>query len=414
MIRFRRALLAGMVLLVAFTASAAALDPRFVVRVTPEMLRHQHILDTMYFAGTAYEILVLSVILVSGLARRLRDAAERSIRWRFAQSMLFFILLSLVTTVVELPIDVYRGFVVPHEFALTHQTFAAWLGDLAKGLAVDLAIGSVLAALVLLAMRRVRQWWVVVWACSLPLVVAGVVATPLIIDPLFNDFRPLHDQVLKRDLIAEASRAGIDAARVYEVDKSKQTTTMNAYVTGLGPSKRIVLWDTLLAKLTHDEILAVMGHEMGHYVLHHIWKGIAFEAAVTFLGFALAQWLFERGLARWGSRWGMGERGDPASLPWLLLLASVLAFLFSPVYSSFSRHIEHQADQFALELTHLNEAAATSEVKFAEDSKVDPSPNRFIEFWRYSHPAAQRRIEFALEYRPWEQGKGNELWVPSK
>ena len=285
-----------MVLFVAFTASAAALAPRFVVRVTPEMLRHQHILDTMYFAGTAYEILVLCVILVSGLAARLRDVAERSVRWRFAQSVLFFILLSLVTTVAELPIDVYRGFVVPHEFSLTHQTFAAWLGDLAKGLGVDLAIGSVLAALVLLAMRQVRQWWVVVWACSLPLVVAGVIATPLIIDPLFNDFRPLHDQVLKRDLIAEASRAGIAAARVYEVDKSKQTTTMNAYVTGLGPSKRIVLWDTLLAKLTHDEILAVMGHEMGHYVLHHIWKGIAFEAAVTLLGFALAQWLFERGL----------------------------------------------------------------------------------------------------------------------
>ncbi len=357
---------------------------------------------------------MLFVILVSGLATRLRDVAERSVRWRFAQSMLFFVLLSLVTTVAELPIDVYRGFVVPHEFALTHQTFAAWLGDLAKGLGVDLAIGSVLAALVLLAMRRVRHWWVVVWACSLPLVVAGVIATPLIIDPLFNDFRPLHDQVLKRDLIAEASRAGIDAARVYEVDKSKQTTTMNAYVTGLGPSKRIVLWDTLLAKLTHDEILAVMGHEMGHYVMHHIWKGIAFEAAVTLLGFALAQWLFERGLARWGSGWGTRERGDPASLPWLLLLASVLAFLFSPVYSSFSRHIEHQADQFALELTHLNEAAATSEVKFAEDSKVDPRPNRFIEFWRYSHPAAQRRIEFALEYRPWEQGKRNELWVPVK
>lgn len=394
--------------------SAASLDPRFVVHVTPEMLRHQRILDTMYFAGFAYELLVLVFILASGLGARLRDVVRRIVPWRFVQSMLFFVLLSLVTTVAEFPIDYYRGFVVPHEFALTHQTFAAWMSDLVKGLGVDLVIGCVLAALILLAMTRVRRWWVVVWACSLPLVVAGVIATPLIIDPLFNDFRPLRDPVLKRDLIAEASRAGIDAARVYEVDKSKQTLTMNAYVTGLGPSKRIVMWDTLLAKLSHDEILAVMGHEMGHYVMHHIWKGIAFEAAVTFLGFALAQWLFERGLARWGTKWGARERGDPASLPWLMLLASLLAFLFSPVYSSFSRHIEHQADQFALELTHLNEAAATSEVKFAEDSKVDPSPNAFIEFWRYSHPAAQRRIEFALEYKPWEQGKGNELWKPSK
>ena len=392
-------------MLAAVSASAAPLDPRFVVHVTPEMLRHQHILDTMYFAGFAYEVLVLAAILASGLAARLRDGAQRLVKWRFAQSMLFFVLLSLVTTVAEFPLDYYRGFIVPHEFALTHQTFAAWMSDLAKGLGVDVLIGCVLAALVLLAMRRVRRWWVVVWACSLPLVVAGVVATPLIIDPLFNDFRPLRDPVLKRDLLAEASRAGIDGARVYEVDKSKQTTTMNAYVTGLGPTKRIVLWDTLLAKLNHDEILAVMGHEMGHYVLDHIWKGIAFEAAVTFLGFALAQWLFERGLARWGEPVGdAGSRrpclaamaapaGERAGVP---LLAGLLVVL---------EHIEHQADQFALELTHLNEAAATSEVKFAEDSKVDPSPNRFIEFWRYSHPAAQRRIEFALSYRPWEHGK---------
>lgn len=386
------------------------MDPRFVVHVTPEMLRHQRILDTMYFVGFGYELLVLFVILRSGLAARLRDLSQRLVRWPFVQWMLFFVLLSLVTTIAEFPVAFYRGFIVPHEFALTHQSFAAWMGDLAKGLGVDLAIGSLLAALVLLAMRRFRRWWVVLWAGSLPLVILGVIATPLIIDPLFNDFRPLKDVRLKNDLVAEASRAGIEAARVYEVDKSKQTTTMNAYVTGLGPSKRIVLWDTLLAKLNHDEILAVMGHEMGHYVLHHIWKGLAFEALVTLIGFALAQWLFERGLARWGARWRVQGSGDAASLPWLLALASILAFLFSPVYSSFSRHIEHQADQFALELTHLNEAAATSEVKFAEDSKVNPSPNRFIELWRYSHPAAQRRIDFALQYRPWEKGQPNELW----
>jgi Zn-dependent protease with chaperone function len=387
------------------------MDPRFVVHVTPEMLRHQRILDTMYFVGIGYEILLLVFILRSGLSARLRDLAEKAVRWRFVRSMLYYALFTLVATVGQLPILIYRGFVVPHEFNLTHQTFAAWLGDLAKGVAVDLVVGALIAGLVLLALRRFRRWWIVLWAGSLPLVILGVVATPLIIDPLFNDFRPLRDVRLKNDLIVEASRAGIDAARVYQVDKSKQTTTMNAYVTGLGPSKRIVLWDTLLQKLDHDEILAVMGHEMGHYVLHHIWQGMAFAALVTFVGFALAQWLYERGLARWGGRWQVQGKDDPAAMPWLLTVAAVLSFLFSPIYSGYSRHIEHQADQFALELTHLNEAAATSEVKFAEDSKVDPQPNRFIEFWRYSHPAAQRRIDFALQYRPWEKGQPNELWL---
>src|SRR5206468_10450865 len=226
---------------------------------------------------------------------------------------------------------------------------------------------------------------------------------PLIIDPLFNKFEPLQDQVLRRDLLQEASRAGIEGSRVYQVNKSKQTKTMNAYVTGLGPSKRIVLWDTLLAKLDHDEILAVMGHEMGHYVLHHLWKGMAFGILVSFVVFFFGQRLSERGLDRWGSRWEVRDRADPAALPWLLLVAAVIGFILSPVTSAFSRHIEHQADQFGLELTHLNEAMASSFVKFAEDSKADPRPPRFIEWWRYSHPSLGRRIDFVLAYKPWER-----------
>ena len=180
---------------------------------------------------------------------------------------------------------------------------------------------------------------------------------------------------------------------------------MNAYVTGLGPSKRIVLWDTLLQKMDHDEILAVMGHEMGHYVMHHIWKGIAFGIAISFFGFFIAQKIYEWGLPRWG----FTDRADPAALPWLLLIGAVIGFLLSPVTNGFSRHIEHQADQFGLELTHLNEAMASSFVKFAEDSKQDPNPPRFIEWWRYSHPAAQRRIDFALSYRPWNE----KVWWPA-
>jgi Zn-dependent protease with chaperone function len=235
------------------------------------------------------------------------------------------------------------------------------------------------------------------------LIILGVVITPLIIDPLFNEFIPLRDPVLRQDLLNEAARAGIEGSRVYQVNKSKQTKTMNAYVTGLGPSKRIVLWDTLLAKLDHDEILAVMGHEMGHYVLHHIWKGMAFGIGLSAFVFFIGQKIFERGLARSGTRWGIVDRSDPAALPWLLLVGAIIGFLLSPITSGYSRMIEHSADKFGLELTHLNEPMASSFVKFAEDSKHDPNPPRFIEWWRYSHPSDQRRIDFALTYRPWEK-----------
>jgi STE24 endopeptidase len=382
----------------------------FEVNVTPEMIRHSRIYGVLYFADFVYGIAVLLLILRSGWSARMRAFASRHVRWPFVAAMLYFVLLSLVTAILTFPLDLYGGFIVPHQFDLTNQSFAAWMADFGKALAVNLVIFAPIAAVALILIRRIRHWWLALWIGSIPLILLGVLAQPLIIDPLFNNFQPLRDASLRQALIEEASHAGIENKRVYEVDKSKQTKEMNAYVTGIGPSARIVMWDTLLAKLDRDEILAVMGHEMGHYVLKHLWKGIAFTIAITFLGFFIAQRLYESGLARWGVRWRVEGRADAAAIPWLLAVSSMLAFLLSPVYSGYSRHVEHQADIFGLELTHLNEAMASSFVKFAEDSKADPRPPRFIEWWRYSHPSLGRRIDFVLAYKPWEKGQPNELW----
>jgi Zn-dependent protease with chaperone function len=389
-------------------------ERRLEVHVTPEMIRHSRINDTLYFAEVLWGAGALLLVLGTRWSARLRDLASRATSKRFIVAMLYFVLLSLVLTVLQFPLDFYGGYVVPHQFDLTDQSFGGWLGDFAKALGVNLVIGAPIAALALLGIRKIQRWWLVLWLGSIPLIILAVVATPLIIDPLFNKFEPLRDETLKRALLDEASQAGIEGSRVYQVNKSKQTKTMNAYVTGLGPSKRIVMWDTLLQKLDHEEILAVMGHEMGHYVLNHLWKGLAFGVALSFLGFFFAQKMYEKGLARWGGRWGIGEKGDPAALPWLLLVASVLSFVVTPVAAGFSRHVEHQSDIFGLELTHGNEAMASAFVKFAEDSKADPRPPRIIEWWRYSHPSLGRRIDFVLQYRPWEQGKPNELWKPRK
>ena len=394
-------------------AAATPSQRRFTVHVTPEMLRHSRLQDVLYFVDVVYGAVVLLILLPTRISARLRDIATRRVRWFFVAAMLYFVLFSLAVTVLEFPLSLYQGFIVPHQFDLTNQSFVSWMGDFVKEITVNLLIGAPIAALALLAMRLIRRWWIVLWLGSIPLIILGVVITPLIIDPLFNQFIPLKDPILRRDLLDEASRAGIEGSRVYQVNKSKQTKTMNAYVTGLGPSKRIVLWDTLLAKMDHDEILAVMGHEMGHYVLHHIWKGVAFAITVSFFVFLIGQKIFEGGVMRWGGRWGIGDRGDPASLPWLLLVGAMIGFVLSPVTSGFSRHIEHQADRFGLELTHLNEAMASSFVKFAEDSKRDPNPPRFIEWWRYSHPSAQRRIDFALSYRPWEKAGVRAIPHPS-
>jgi STE24 endopeptidase len=373
-------------------------DPRFVVHVTREMLRHSRIETALYFTGEIYAIIALLFVLATRLSARLRDIAVRIGRKPFFIAMVYFALLSAVTAILELPLSYYAGFAVPHEFALTHQTFAGWLLDFLKAFAVNIAVGAPVAALALLAIRLFpRRWWIPLWLGTLPLAIIGVVLWPLFIDPLFNDFVPLRDPVLRQQLLSEASRAGIEGGRVYQVDKSKQTTTMNAYVTGLGPSKRIVMWDTLLAKMTREEVLAVMGHEMGHYALHHLWQGLAFSILISLIVTITLQPATERLLARYGARWGIASPHDPAALPLILAVVSLTMFLLSPAINGFSRHLEHEADAFGLRLTHLREPMASAFVKLAEDSKGDPSPNAFIEWWCYSHPATDERIAFALQ-----------------
>lgn len=387
-------------------------DERFEVEVTPEMRRHTRIRDILYFAGTAWAVGVAALLLLTPISRKTRDAAARITQRPFLTAMVYIAFLTLIMAVIDFPLSYYSGFVVPHQFDLTDQSFGAWLTDELKGLAVGLVIGSIVGALALAAIRRFRRWWLAMWIGSIPLILLIVVIQPVVLDPLFNEFEPLRNAQLRAKLLDLASRAGIEGGRVYQVDKSKQTKTLNAYVNGIGPTKRIVMWDTLLAEMTEDEVLAVMGHEMGHYVLKHMWKGLAFGLALSFIGFFIGQKVHDRGLAKYGARWGITGPGDPASVPWLMLILTVGSFLVTPIGAAYSRHQEHQSDVFALELTHLNEPMATAFVKLAENAKREPNPHPFIKYWRYSHPPIAERIPFALSYRPWEKGEPNRVWKP--
>jgi Zn-dependent protease with chaperone function len=387
-------------------------DQRFEVQVTEEMRQHSRIGDILYFVGLAYSGAVLLLLLLGGVSRRIRHAAERVTKRPYVVAMLSIAITIVAIELLEFPLTYYAGFSVPHRFDLTDQSFGAFLGDLLKGLAVSVVIGSVVGALGLLALRKVQRWWLALWIGSIPLILLMVVVQPIVLDPIFNKFVPLQNAELRQKLLTLASRAGIEGGRVYQVDKSKQTKTMNAYVNGIGPTNRIVMWDTLLAKMTDEEVLGVMAHEMGHYVLKHMWKGLAFYLAISLGILFLTQQAHDRGLRRWGARWGIRGPGDPASLPLLFLLIGIISFVLSPVLSSYSRSMEHDADIFALELTRDNEALASTFVKLAEDSKRDPRPHPFIEFWRYTHPSIARRIQFALAYKPWERGEPNQMWNP--
>jgi Zn-dependent protease with chaperone function len=213
----------------------------------------------------------------------------------------------------------------------------------------------------------------------------------------------MTDKKLEKQILNLAGKAGIEGGRVYEVDMSQDTKQMNAYVTGFGASSRIVLWDTTIKQMGTSEILFVMGHEMGHYVLHHIWWGMAFYSVLTFIVFYLTYRSAKYLLRRYHKRFGFNDLANIASLPLLLLLVGFYTFLANPLVNYFSRYIEHEADRFGLEITQDNKAAGESFLILQRENLANPHPGMIYKFWRSSHPPLGERVDFFNSYCPWNQ-----------
>jgi len=362
------------------------------------------------FVEPFYALLVALLILFSGLAAKLRDLACRLSRRLYFQVLVFLTLYTVVDFVLGFPFAWYQGYALERQYGLSTQSFAAWLGDEGKGVGVTLIVYGLVPVLWLIyraIARWPRGWWFPVALGTLPLILAGALIQPLVIDPLYNRFTPLHDQHLKGRILELAAWGDVPARNVYEVDKSEQTVKYNAYVNGFGASQRIVLWDTTLRGMREDEILFVVGHEMGHYRLGHIWRGIVLYSLGSFLLFFLISRFAGGTLRRFGSHWDIRELKDVASMPLLAAMLSLFSLVGQPVINAYSRRVEHEADAFAVELTRDNDAGARAFLKLGSQNRDDPEPSRFVTFYQYSHPPLMERIRFALAYRPWEQGKPN-------
>jgi Zn-dependent protease with chaperone function len=341
--------------------------------------------------------------LFSGLSAALRDVAHGLGHRRYPRLLVFVILYGLVMSLLELPLSWYDSFALEHQFGLSNQTFAAWLGDEGKALLVAIVTFAVVPILWLVysaIARSPQRWWLWLATGAIPFVIAGTLLQPLVVDPLFNTFRPLHNRELEGRILALAQRADIPARRVFEVDKSAQTNKINAYVSGFGASQRIVLWDTAVKALRDDEILFVMGHEIGHYRLGHIWKGIAFSCALGFVLLLLTQLLCTLALRRFGGRWGIHGMDDVASLPLLIATIALLAFVAQPLVNGYSRQVETEADVFGLEVTGDRDAAARAFLALARENRSDPEPRPWVKYLLYSHPPGIERVRLALEYQP--------------
>ena len=348
---------------------------------------------------------VPALLLWTGWSARMRDAAAKVTQRFYPQLIVYFVLYLIVGWIADLPLDYAFGFARQHAYGLSNQTLAKWGGDAVKGLLVSLVGGPLFIWIPYLMLRKSpRRWWIWTAVASAPVIVFALLVAPIWIDPLFNDFGPMKDKALEARILGLAERAGIEGSRVYEVAKSVDTNAVNAYVTGLFGTKRIVLWDTLLAKLDPDETLAVMGHEMGHYVLQHVWKGVLLGVAVVLFACWAVDRTAYRLIQRHSRRFGFTRLDDPAALPLILLLVGLAIFLIQPLVLSFTRHIEHEADRFALEITHDNHAMAMAFVKLQQENLSNPRPSLLYKVWRSTPPPLGERIEFSNTYRPWETG----------
>lgn len=366
-----------------------------------------------YFEGGYWLILwdvlvstaVYLLLLVTGWSARMRDLAERVTRFTPLRTALYWVQFLIVTSVLGFPLAVYAGFVREHAYGLATQGFGSWFGDQLKGLAVGLVFGGVFAVVIYAVLRRApRTWWLWGSVVTVLFQMLGALIAPVYIFPLFNTYKKLEDQRVTAPILSMARANGIPASEVYEVNASRQSTRVSANVSGFLGTERITLNDNLLARGSLPEIKAVMGHEMGHYVLNHVYKGILFFGIVVVVGFALLRWGAGRVLERWGAAWGLRGVDDVAALPLLALLVTIYGFLLTPITNSYVRTQEYEADIFGLNAAREPDGAATIALKLGEYRKLDPGALEEVLF--FDHPSGRTRIMAAMRWKAEHLGTG--------
>ena len=345
-----------------------------------------------------YGVIVALLLLNLRWSARMRDLAERVTRLKPVGTFVYWLQYLVLSTILVLPLTIYEEYFREHKYGLATQTFGPWMGDQLKNLGVNLVLGGMLAMMLFGVVRRLpRTWWI--WGAvvtTLFLIFAALIA-PVYIFPIFNKITRLDDPKIVDPILSMARANGIPAKDVYQIDASRQTTRMSANVSGFANTMRITLNDNLLRRGSPEEIQAVMGHEMGHYVLNHIYKGIMFSLIVTVLAFACLHWALDWTLQRWGEKWQIRGVGDTAVLPLVVLLVSIFSFVTTPVMNTFTRTQEYEADMYGLNTSRQPDGFAQAAIHLGEYRKMSPGP---IEEWIFfDHPSGRNRIYAAMRWK---------------
>ncbi len=343
-------------------------------------------------------VVVMWLLLHFQWSARMRNLAERIARFRPLQTALYWIQFVIVASVLTFPLTVYEGYFREHKYGLLNQTFGPWMRDQVVGLAVGVVLGAILIVPLFGLVRRLgRNWWV--WGATLMVVFFAFVSlvAPVYISPLFNQYKKLEDPQIKDPILSMARANGISAADVYEFDASRQSNRVSANVSGFASTLRISLNDNLLKRCTLPEIETTMGHEMGHYVLNHAYKGLVMIGVVIVIGFGFLNWGIAITLARSGEKWDVRGITDVAVLPLAVIVFSLYFLLMTPVTNTISRTMEFEADMYGLNAAQQPDGEANVDLMLGEYRKLDPGPVEEVLF--YDHPSGRTRITAAMRWK---------------
>ena len=345
-----------------------------------------------------YGVVVALLLLSLRWSAKMRDLSERVTRFKPVHSIVYWVQYLVLTTILTFPLAYYEGYVREHTYGMATQTFGPWFNDQFKALLVNVVLGAVIVPILFGIVRRLpRTWWI--WGAAVSVAfnaILGMIA-PVFIFPIFNKITKLNDPKVTVPILSLARANGIPAREVYQIDASRQTTRMSANVSGLGKTMRVTLNDNLLRRGSPEEIQAVMGHEMGHYVLNHVYWGNLFFSIQFVIGFALLNWSLNWSLSRWGEKWQVHGVGDVAGLPLVVLLASIFFFVLTPISNTVERTIEHEADMYGLNASRQPDGFAQAAIHLGEYRKMSPGP---VEEWIFfDHPSGRRRIHDAMTWK---------------
>jgi STE24 endopeptidase len=392
-----------------FEYEGSRADPATFLNGRELMLSEEYskIRNLLFFISTPFEWIFYLFILLFGLSKAFKKWAEQTAPYKFLQTAIYLIWLSFFAFIATMPLS-YISFSLSKTYNISTQSFSGWMKDELIDFWVNYGMMLLIVSVLYWLINKSRKrWWLYAWLLSVPFTLFMMFLQPVVIDPLYNDFYPLKDKELETKILDLANQAKIPAEHVFEVDMAEKTNALNAYVTGIGSNSRIVLWDTTLNKLTEDQILFIMAHEMAHYVEKHIYIGIGGYLLLSLLGLYLTAKLMEKAVDKWGRALKIPAVNDIRSLPLFLMILSMLLFISSPLSNLVSRYQETRADSYAIGMTKDSKAAIETFQELTRAGLSQVNPPLLVKVFRYGHPTMLERIsmleEFDMEQRQKER-----------